>query len=819
MAVIDLKNSIRKLRPFLIRNLPYFGTKQQEGEQHFFDRRGAGIIRSQDFTKPNGEVIKIRGIAEAGRGGGYSADSASMAIHRPGSNQAIDPQRAMDAHHGWAYAAVKAISDEIANIEFRLFMIKGDEHEEQFEHEVLDLFEGVNDYQTGPEFRHMLAAHLELTGNAYLLLLNKQGKPVKSYDEKPASIYLLDPGKVKVILDKTTYPFFIKEYKFTVEGREFFYAPEAIAHVKYPDPSNPYQGLGSVAGIAEWIDNDNNQTEFMRQFFHNGATIGLTFETEMSSEEQLHELRDSFNEQHSGVKNAYKAMFLPKGVKKPTNDVQFKELGVPALSEMNRDMILAGFRVSKTILGTAESDTNRATAETADYVFSKRTIKPKMQLIVSYLNEFVVSRFGDDIYLTFIDPVPEDKAFRTEEMKTAVGGKQVITQNEARETFMGLGPVDDESADSISSAAPVTDPNADESEPAADENKSKKAKKSKIVPARLGYRPVHVRKGKTQFSRNRKVRTEASKSLSEKVAEAILGVKMKKVKDMTREEYDQVILVEKSKRTGKYADKIKEKMIEINNAQKEEVMKNFERQFGKSAAKKKIIGNLFDLAKWVNFTINALRPIVTELMADESRQAFNLVETPYVDITNTPTGKTAIDHALSLLAQSYNQDTLNLLEAKLNEGLSQGYGVQQLGELIQDIYAWKNEYAAERVALTESNRITNTAGKLAWQQAGIKEVEWVTSKRDNVCQFCMQQDGEIISVDENFFNKGDEISGADGGVMTADYSDIGGPPLHPNCHCGIRPIVDTTIEASARPGADKEVEEALEEIKALDHEH
>ena len=65
-------------------------------------------------------------------------------------------------------------------------------------------------------------------------------------------------------------------------------------------------------------------------------------------------------------------------------------------------MILAGFRVGKTILGTAESDTNRATAETADYVFAKRTIKPLMQMIVSYLNEFLVPRYGDDVYLGFL---------------------------------------------------------------------------------------------------------------------------------------------------------------------------------------------------------------------------------------------------------------------------------------------------------------------------------------------------------------------------------------------------------------------------------
>ncbi len=109
---------------------------------------------------------------------------------------------------------------------------------------------------------------------------------------------------------------------------------------------------------------------------------------------------------------------------------------------MRSDRILAMFGVSRTILGTAESDTNRATAETADYVFSKRVIKPHMKLICSFLNEKLIPRYGDDLYISFIDPVPEDRAARTEEMKTTVGGQPVITVNEAREEYLGLGPVD-----------------------------------------------------------------------------------------------------------------------------------------------------------------------------------------------------------------------------------------------------------------------------------------------------------------------------------------------------------------------------------------
>src|SRR6267378_1192345 len=133
---------------------------------------------------------------------------------------------------------------------------------------------------------------------------------------------------------------------------------------------------------------------------------------------------------------------FPKGVKLVSDGTSPKDMDFKNLAENARDRILAAFGVSKTILGTAESDTNRSTAETADYVFSKRVIRPRMQLICSFMNEKLVPRYADNMYITFIDPVPEDKAFRTIEMKTAVSGQPVLTANEAREEYMGLGPVD-----------------------------------------------------------------------------------------------------------------------------------------------------------------------------------------------------------------------------------------------------------------------------------------------------------------------------------------------------------------------------------------
>jgi phage portal protein BeeE len=53
---------------------------------------------------------------------------------------------------------------EVANIQLRLYQIKGDDHEEQEDHPLLTLFEGVNKQMTGIELKYVTMAHLELTG-------------------------------------------------------------------------------------------------------------------------------------------------------------------------------------------------------------------------------------------------------------------------------------------------------------------------------------------------------------------------------------------------------------------------------------------------------------------------------------------------------------------------------------------------------------------------------------------------------------------------------------------------------------------------------
>lgn len=729
------------------------------------------VIEAFSYEPETPPVMFSKGLGFDEDDLGYGSDP--MVIYRPGTGKRIDANRAMSAYSGWVAACIRAIADEVSNVRFRLFSItKEGNHEEQHEHELLDLLDGVNEYQTGPELKHMIASHLELTGNAYLLL---QG--VKNDKSKPAAIFALPPANVKILLDKTVFPFKVKGYEFRQDGKKFNYQPYEIVHLKYPDPNNPYDGIGTVQQIPMWIDADNYAMEFNRNFFIHGARIGGFLETNYSDESQLRLLTTMFEENHAGVNNAHRPIALPKGVKFKEGQTSTKDMDFEKMMEMMRDRILAAFRVSRTILGTAESDTNRATAETADYVFAKRTIKPKMQLIVSYLNEFLVPRYGDNIYLSFEDPTPEDKNFKIEELKTVTAGQPVMSINEAREQYVGLGSVKNGENVMIPSTMTVL---GSPDKPAA--GSPKKSKIKSLDGQTKGIRPVT-----TQYARNAKVRAKMSDELSERIAAKLAEIQGKHLHEMNDEEYA-VVWKRFVERVEPYEKKLTEAVRKFNTEQRAEVKKNLKK------IKKAVNPNdIFDVTKWMNIMVDLTGPVLTELAGNEGKAAADALGFPNINILAKPEAKRSLDQSISLLAQSYNETTRQALKDALDEGLSEGAGINKLTDLVDSVYDISDKSRAEAVASTEAFRIANDSTKEAWKQTGVvKTIKWYTAQDAEVCPFCLAQNGKVISIDDNFYNQGDSIT-ADDQTMTLDYSDVGAPPLHPRCRCYTRPE-DVSLE-------------------------
>lgn len=703
---------------------------------------------------------------------GVDLGSDPLAIWRPGGSKTIPASKAMDQNTGWVYASVHAIADEVSNISFRLFQIDNNgDHVEKFDHELLDLLDGVNDFQTGPELKYLIAAHLKLAGNAYLLL-----EGVKNFDDQPNAIFTLNPGNMKIVLDKTVYPYKVDHYEYTIDGRKFKYKPYEIVHIKSPDPSDPYMGIGTVQNIAMWIDNDNYAMEYNRKFFINGARIDGVLETQNTTDSEIMSLKTSFESSHAGVENAYKTPVLPKGVVFKPMQATAKDMDFAKLLDTTRDRILAGFRVSKTILGTAESDTNRATAETADYVFAKRTIKPLMTMIVSYLNERLVPRFGDDIYLSFIDPTPEDKQYRIKEMQAAIGNQPVMSVNEAREAYLGLGPIDNGDEVMVSSTMNgIGTPSK--------ENTGEKPKKA--VSKKNGKPSAKKRIIKTRFAKNAEIRKGIVEILAEKVAASVLKINEKPLHKMDKVEYA-TVYQKFAERVTEYESEIRKAVVKINHDQQKEVEKNLGKFMG-DKTQKATVPDMFNLENWIQVTTDALTPILTELYGKEGASAAEAYGLGKFD-TNTEAAKRALDNAVSKLAKSYNETTMAQLKSKISEGLANGESLAQIKDTVAGIYEFADTNRASLVATTETFRVANEATKEGWRQTGVvKTIRWYTAEDEKVCQYCWEQDGKSISIDDNFYDNGDTVPGVDGGLMDVNYGDVGAPPLHPDCRCYVQP--------------------------------
>jgi HK97 family phage portal protein len=740
-------------------------------------RKLVSRIDPELYSQGQNITFDIYGIRKAvgGKFGEFGSDSNPMAINRPGSSSGIDAGKAMANNRGFVYASVNAIARDIMNIDWRLFKVDGKNDEEQTDHDLLNLLDGVNPDMTGPELKYMLSAHLDLTGNAYWYL-----DGVKNELDEPTAIYPLDPSLMKTVIDTSSFPFQVKGYELKLETKTIKFEPYQILHFRLPDPSDPFTGLGVVQAAADYIDNDNYAQEFNRKFFQNGARPAGVLETEFVSETQVDSLKIGFESTHVGVDNMNSILVLPKGVKWTGIGSNPKDMDFRNLSLDSRDRILAMFGVSKTILGTAESDTNRATAETADYVFSKRVIKPRMILICSFLNEKLVPRYGDDLYITFIDPVPEDRAARTTEMQASVGSQPVLTINEARDEFMGLGPVD--GGDQLmhpTAMEPTGEPTGD-GDVTPEANRSGKAMQ-RIQKAANGQR-VAFRPARTKLQKRAKIRTKMSEDLAEKVANAVKDALDHPTKKFSTKAQDEVAWKAATERTTEAEREIAETIRRINAEQYKEVTDNLPSVIEKAIDPTK----LFDIEKWIGITVDAMTPIMESLYESEGKAAASELGFTDLNPISDELAAKALHESIAKMSDSYQNTVLSQLEKAINEGLSKGDSLADITSAVGEVYGAADDYGAERIAKTEAFRTTNASLKETWKQSGVvKTIKWYTASGEP-CPFCKALDGTVISIDSNFLDSGATLT-ADDATMTASYGDVGAPPLHPNCYCVARP--------------------------------
>jgi len=102
----------------------------------------------------------------------------------------------------------------------------------------------------------------------------------------------------------------------------------------------------------------------------------------------------------------------------------------------------------------------------------------------------------------------------------------------------------------------------------------------------------------------------------------------------------------------------------------------------------------------------------------------------------------------------------------ITQGMLEGQSIHKMAKALNGKIN-KSKYNCRRIARTEVLRSYNQAHINQYKKVGIKRWEWITAWDDRTCDMCMGNDGRVFKI-------GDPQ-----------------PPLHPNCRCSVKPVVES----------------------------
>jgi len=326
-------------------------------------------------------------------------------------------------------ACVLAIADEISQIKLSVISkTEGEEVSEDFNNEIsglLDILQNPNPDMTGSQLMFITSTQLSLYGESYWLIIR---------EDLSDDIQFLVPIPKKDIQFEKNALGGISFYRITRGDTQEDVLPENVVRFIRPNPNDLTLGLGLLDGLKDVLELETSAIAKQKALAKNSTNLGglLKVDPTNLTPDRKAELSDHFRKYYSAEDNAGKVVFINKDQDFVPINQNIQELQLIPLRQFNADQIKATARVGRIILGE-ESGSNRATAETAEYVFAKYTISSQMRIIVNSLNKWVLPMFSDrvDIELSFKSPVPVDKEYQLKLIDNGLKNGW-MTLNEAR---------------------------------------------------------------------------------------------------------------------------------------------------------------------------------------------------------------------------------------------------------------------------------------------------------------------------------------------------------------------------------------------------
>lgn len=718
---------------------------------------------------------------------------------------------------GWVGSAVFAIADSVASIEIKLFKKTKNGIEEVEDHPILDLLFRVNGFTTYFDHFWLTQSYLELTGEAPWFL-DRNGSEIEN-------IFFLRPDKIKPIAGKSN---LIEGYEYEIKpGETIKLSVDDVLFLKYPNPAEPFRGLGTLKMAALTVDIDNFSETWNANFYKNSARPDsiITVKSDNMNKEQKDRLKKSLEELYQGTKNAHKNMVLFGDMSFDTAGFNQKDMDFDNQQKFSRDKILGIFRVPKAIVSQTEG-VNFASAKVAEYIFLKFTIKPKMERLIQQLNEFLLPMFAgtEEMYLEMKNPVPADDEKDVIKYNSALTHGW-MTINEVREE-QGLDPLEggdvayipmnrielgEEAEGGGTEDKPSGKPDEEEKpkEP-IDENKPEEEDKNKGYRVLIGKRPqktasygrragmrarskIHFEAKKTTDAVKEAIKNELRRGLMKKNVKKIpkkmsqivkKTVKVKEV-ELQRVFSEQEVLnywEVKNQIFQEFVKKVEKDLKSIFAIQRKSTLLKLSKAKGLKGTDD-LYGQIrLDDKKEIARTLDLTFGTFSSLFEKAGNETFDMMQIDAEMNIDREEVRNIIRDNGRIFAKGVTETTNKFIREQMIDGLGKGESIPELKKRIVKVFDSAGDMRAQRIARTETLRYNTSASEQAFKDSGVVEGKmWITDPEP--CQYCATLAGKTAKLGDNFVSKGDVILD-----RVFDYDDLPSPPAHPNCQCDVIPV-------------------------------
>jgi HK97 family phage portal protein len=303
------------------------------------------------------------------------------------------------------------------------------------DHPLLELLQEPNPYESWEDMVYPWVFHMGLTGNAYWLKDEINGK------KQPSALYWLLPQYIEVIPDRKIK---IARYDYRINGRILQFSPDEIIHFKRPHPNNIIFGIGDIEASEPLFEDFINRGQLEESYLAKGGTPSaiLTKKDAVEDPDEWRAFKAKWDEEYGGKQNAGKVAFL-------SGDWTYTRLGmtpqeIQGIERMNLSVkqIFALHGVPLSVAGL-EGSANYATAKTEEIQFKRWTVIPYLDMLVTKINSGtqLARNYDKALRLAYeLGGLTDIGAIVTEYGPLIDRG--AMTRNELRE-ICGLEPVKD----------------------------------------------------------------------------------------------------------------------------------------------------------------------------------------------------------------------------------------------------------------------------------------------------------------------------------------------------------------------------------------